>query len=301
MSKISIIIPVYNTEKYLPTCLDSVLGQTFQDIEVVCVNDGSSDNSAQILEKYAKQDARVRIITQANQGISVARNVGIDQATGKWLAFLDSDDALPPYALQTLYEIAEKTGVSVVASRKRLNMGQVTDKEKTDSLNYVVHKGFEDFIKDNRIFSSVWNKLFLAELFRDIRFQKGIVYEDWPVMTLVFSKLTAYATTEIPCCIYRENNVSITRSSFSVNKADSYFQGIKMVTDFFLGTPQFSLAQKRIAVAVKMLVNKVYHAWNKELTNHFLPQIDQLFAERILKPSHLTWKTRWRLWRLRHQ
>ena len=117
MATISIIIPVYNTAQYLAECLDSVLAQGFKDIEIICVNDGSTDNSAAILKKYQKKDKRIKVITQKNKGLSGARNAGLKAATGKWVCFLDSDDILPPDALAVLYGGVQKTGCKIVASR----------------------------------------------------------------------------------------------------------------------------------------------------------------------------------------
>lgn len=92
MYKFSIIIPVYNVEKYLSKCLDSVIGQTYKNIEIICINDGSTDNSLEILKTYAQKDKRIKIINQTNQGVSIARNNGIDNATGDYILFVDSDD-----------------------------------------------------------------------------------------------------------------------------------------------------------------------------------------------------------------
>ena len=92
MPKISVIIPIYNVEKYLRQCLDSVVNQTIKDIEIICINDGSTDNSQAILNEYAKKDERFVVINQVNQGLSVARNNGLNSATGKYVAFIDSDD-----------------------------------------------------------------------------------------------------------------------------------------------------------------------------------------------------------------
>ncbi|MDR1123958.1 MAG: glycosyltransferase, partial [Elusimicrobiota bacterium] len=105
---ISIIIPVYNTGRYLPRCLDSVLAQTFKDFEVIAVNDGSSDNSANILADYAKKDSRIKVITQANQGQSMARNNGLKAARGRFVYFIDSDDYIHPQLLEIAYHFVTK-------------------------------------------------------------------------------------------------------------------------------------------------------------------------------------------------
>ena len=105
MVKFSVIVPVYNIAKYLPECLDCILGQRFRDIEVIAVNDGSRDESGQILDEYSARDNRLKVIHQQNAGVSAARNAGIDVARGEYLAFLDSDDLWPPYALEWLISV----------------------------------------------------------------------------------------------------------------------------------------------------------------------------------------------------
>lgn len=106
--KISIVIPVYNVESYLDKCVKSVLEQTYTDFELFLIDDGSIDRSGEICEKYAQEDKRVRVIHQKNQGVSVARNVGIDLAEGRYITFLDSDDFVSKYYLELLYQTAKK-------------------------------------------------------------------------------------------------------------------------------------------------------------------------------------------------
>ena len=111
MPKVSVIIPVYNVEKYLGECLDSVLRQTLRDIEIICVNDGSTDGSADILAEYAQKDSRIKIVTQPNGGLSAARNAGMDAATSKYIYFLDSDDWIVDDAMEKCFAICERDGL----------------------------------------------------------------------------------------------------------------------------------------------------------------------------------------------
>lgn len=114
MTKVSVVIPVYNMEKYIKQCLDSVLGQTLQEIELVCVNDGSTDNSLQILEQYQKKSNKVHIINQENQGVGKARNKGIDEAAGEYIVFMDPDDYyLDDKILEDLYKAAKEQNVLI--------------------------------------------------------------------------------------------------------------------------------------------------------------------------------------------
>ncbi|MBR2732373.1 MAG: glycosyltransferase family 2 protein [Clostridia bacterium] len=117
--KVSVIIPVYNVEQYLPQCLDSVLSQTLHEIEIIAINDGSPDGSLQILQTYAARDARVRIIDKQNEGVGKARNDGLRSATGEFIAFLDSDDYFPQdRVLETLYDATKTNGVKIAGGRK---------------------------------------------------------------------------------------------------------------------------------------------------------------------------------------
>ena len=297
MATISIIIPVYNTAQYVAECLDSVLAQSFKDIEIVCVNDGSTDNSVAILKKYQKKDKRIKVITQKNKGLSGARNAGLKAATGKWVCFLDSDDILPPKALEVLYGGVQKTGCQIVASRV---LSRVFE-QKSVKPQYTIHNGLRDFVRDPKIFSSACNKLYEAKLFCTQRFKEGMLFEDWPVMTILFGRVDKYATTDVPCYIYRQNNASITRSSFSVKKIDGYVQGVRMVYQAYKGTKQLKVARKRMAVAVKMLVNKVYRAKDKALVKPLLKGLNGLFGDRVIAKSDLPIKTRWRLFLLKLQ
>ena len=121
MPKVSVIVPVYNVERYLGECLDSVLGQTMKDIEVICVDDGSTDGSVKILAEYAAKDARVKVMRQDNAGSGAARNLGIGVAKGKFLAFMDSDDLYPAAdTLERLLSAADGCGCRIVGGRLRV-------------------------------------------------------------------------------------------------------------------------------------------------------------------------------------
>ena len=112
MPKVSIVIPVYNVEKYLRECLDSVVNQSLRDIEIICINDGSTDNSFKILEEYKSKEIRLQVLSQKNGGQSKARNAGLEVATGEYIYFLDSDDYIKTDALEILYKIAKKLVLS---------------------------------------------------------------------------------------------------------------------------------------------------------------------------------------------
>lgn len=116
VAKVSVIVPIYKSEKYLPGCVSSIIKQSFKDLEIILVDDGSQDKCPQICDSYAKQDKRIKVIHQKNKGQSAARNAGIDSATGDYLFFVDSDDRLHPQAIEILLNIAEKTNAPITTS-----------------------------------------------------------------------------------------------------------------------------------------------------------------------------------------
>ena len=137
MVKVSVIIPVYNVEPYLKQCMDSVVGQTLKDIEIICVDDGSTDGSLDILREYAAEDNRIQIIEQKNAGAGAARNNGMRHATGKYLSFLDSDDFFEPRMLEKAYDLAEKDQADFVAYKSDQYH---TEKKQFVSADWVIHE-----------------------------------------------------------------------------------------------------------------------------------------------------------------
>ncbi|MDE6245397.1 MAG: glycosyltransferase [Treponemataceae bacterium] len=169
--KISVIVPVYNVEKYLRRCLDSIRAQTFTDFECICVDDGSPDGSGKILDEYAESDGRFRVIHQENAGVSAARNAGLDIARGEWIAFVDSDDWIEPKT----YEVAYKTAIEKSADLVQWNVVMERAGKKLNAT--VLKEGYFSISDDATYFEpSVWHKLFLKRLFYDnnIHFPQNI-------------------------------------------------------------------------------------------------------------------------------
>ena len=116
MPKISVLIPIYNVEKYLRECLESLVNQTFQDIEFICINDGSTDSSLKILEEYAQKDSRIKIINKENSGYGASMNMGLDAASGEYIGIVESDDFVSSNMFEDLYNLAEKNNADIVKS-----------------------------------------------------------------------------------------------------------------------------------------------------------------------------------------
>ena len=177
---VSVIIPVYNVEAYLPACLDSVLNQTYQNFEIVMVNDGSTDRSTQICREYAQKDSRIKLIEQSNGGISAARNAALKIIRGEYITFLDSDDFISSDALELMLS-------SMLELKAELCICGMVFKNAVRSIAYncfseiTVFETKElifEYISTKNITSNVWGKMYRKELFEGIWFPVGRIYED---------------------------------------------------------------------------------------------------------------------------
>lgn len=179
--RISVIVPVYNVEAYLHRCVDSILNQTYRNLEIILVDDGSADQSGAICDEYARQDSRVVAIHQENGGLSAARNTGIDHAKGKYLSFVDSDDFLDERMLEVLYRDLQAAGAEVSAIeyqtferedelKQEQSLPQMQTMTGAEAIRRVlILDGIQDF---------AWNKLYKKSLFEKIRYPEGRVFED---------------------------------------------------------------------------------------------------------------------------
>lgn len=193
MPKISVIIPVYNTEKYLSRCLDSVVNQTFKDLEIICVNDGSTDNSNEILDRYASKDNRITVINQKNGGLSAARNTGLRHASGQYIGFVDSDDWIDIDYYECLIGLAERNNADIVMAGMRVvDQDNISDNTTPN----MVTNNFVKKIK-NLPNGGINDKLLKSELFQGLEFPVGRYYEDNVVLLKVmyYSKIVVFTNS----------------------------------------------------------------------------------------------------------
>lgn len=175
--KVSVIIPVYNVEKYIRQCLESIINQTLKDIEIIIVNDGTRDNSMKIVEEYIL-DERIRVINKENGGLSSARNTGILAAQGKYICFIDSDDFIEKSMLEELYNIIEEKNFDVVDSDIFLYDNKTHEIKERKNKEYLkIHKGLILWEKYNvEVVNKIYKKSFL--LGNNVFFEEGIIHED---------------------------------------------------------------------------------------------------------------------------
>lgn len=213
--KVSVIVPVYNVEKYLRKCLGSLVSQTLQDIEIIVVNDGSGDHSQEIIEEFSeKYPEKIRNFTKENGGLSDARNYGLDRATGEFIGFVDSDDYVTATMFGEMYDLAKKYNAEMVVCnlQKVDEQGNVTQKlTQIPNMPEVI-----DLRNNFSVFSDLsyfaCNKIFRKELFEEVRFKKGIHFEDIQLIPQLLLKCTTIAQTQNYHYQYLERTDSITKT-----------------------------------------------------------------------------------------
>ena len=214
---VSIIVPVYNCEKYVAECLDSILRQTYENFELIVVNDGSTDGTANILEAYSQSDNRVNVIYQENRGLSGARNAALEICRGEYITMVDGDDFVADSYIEILLALAMETQADIVVAGssshlKRLGLRNETYRIFTpsDYVRQVLYKKLSD--------NSAWGRLYARRIWDNIRFS-DLYYEDLEVFPKVSLRANKITFTPAKLYFYRNNNTSITRQ-FSQKKID---------------------------------------------------------------------------------
>lgn len=231
--KISVIIPVYNTENYLRECLDSILAQTFTDFEVLVINDGSTDGSVEICDEYAQKDARVKVFHKENGGVSSARNLGLDNAKGEWIAFVDSDDLLLDNALKNYFVITERESVDIIFSDYivKSEHSQTVTKLQDSSANLDNISLIKDIL-DGKIHGSLCNKFIKRKILEHQRLNSEISYmEDKLLLIQLLLESPRVLYMNKPTYVYNQNNDSVTNKLTRKS-----LQSIKRVNDILNDT-----------------------------------------------------------------
>lgn len=217
---LSVIVPVYNVEKFLRRCIDSILNQDYENIEIILVDDGSTDSSGEICEEYENKYDSVTLIRQENKGLSGARNTGLAVASGEYIMFIDSDDALVDNTLGTLIEQIQQNNLDIIKGdvcRVRINELYQVNKFCSDNGVLSVYEG-EDVLRccfQQGDLAGVWGRIYRREIVEGIKYPEGRYFEDTAVMYqyMVRAKRIGYTTMVIYLYTYNPN--SITQTSFS--------------------------------------------------------------------------------------
>ena len=225
---ISIIIPVYNVQDYLRKCLDSVLQQTYHNLEILLINDGSTDTSGEICNYYRSLDTRIQVIHQCNKGLSVARNIGFSRSHGEYILFLDSDDFIHPQMISLmLYEMQQNNADLVCCHKRRVdpNFPLPTDTIRQDAYSvtlYHDYKAFYEIYNPSNYTNMIvcWNKLYPRTLITSFPFPPGRIHEDEHFSPRVLANSKTVALLEYPFYFYVQRPESIMRRTLSKKSID---------------------------------------------------------------------------------
>lgn len=215
---ISVIVPVFNIEHYLPDCLESILAQTYRNLEVILVDDGSTDGSAAVCEAYAQKDSRIRVIHKENGGVSSARNTGLDAARGELIGFVDGDDQIAPDMYMVLFEALVKHGADISSCDVNMLYGREKCSTENTSGNFRIWRGEAgviNLLSKAEMAPSVCNKLYVNTLFSELRFSDGIsVNEDYLANYYLYKAAKMSVHVDVPLYFYLKREGSCTMSSF---------------------------------------------------------------------------------------
>ena len=256
---ISVIVPIYKVEKYIHECVDSILAQTYTNLEIILVDDGSPDNCGKICDEYAAKDSRIKVIHQENGGVSSARNAGLDAVTGNYIGWVDPDDFIEINMFEELYRsIMEFHSDLSVCGVKKFGLDSRSEIYENKCVNQ------SDYLREllvENIKSYLWNKLYKKHLFDNIRFPEGEVFEDMKIMHLVGERISSASFTDKTFYNYRIRQYSITFDNRGV-KAKDYMSAAHNRSNRYKGTEFYTYAVAGEFRCLRVIVSEISSTQN---------------------------------------
>lgn len=283
---ISIIVPVYNAERLVGKCLDSIMKQTFVDLEIILVNDGSTDKSADVCEEYSKRDERIRVIHKENGGVSSARNIGINMSKGEYIGFIDADDWVEPEMFEKMHHLIKKyqADISMTGYYKEQLDGTILNKSPKRKVElYNSKEAINEMLDANGFRGFLCNKLFSKKLFTNNPFSEDIHFcEDmlFCCEAMLDSKVIVYDNT--PYYHYVEHNDNSTSSLFSEKKMTSLI-ALKEIVKILTGVPNVDVNKYKnyyTHMGISLLMNGINE---KKITKFEMNKLKKELAEYKIK------------------
>ncbi len=226
---ISVIVPIYKVEKYLDRCVNSLINQSYKELEIILVDDGSPDNCPLMCDEWKERDNRIKVIHKENGGLSDARNAGLEIASGEYIGFVDSDDFVTPDMYELLMKscLENDSDIAVCGVRMVWENGH-SQETWTNSENCILnnHEAMQALLEENILKQPVWNRLYRRKSIEGILFPKGKYHEDVYWSYQVIAKANKVSVIDIPCYYYLQRENSIMGTSFSLKRLDA-LQGYK--------------------------------------------------------------------------
>lgn len=280
--KISVIVPVYNAQNFIGKCIESILNQTYQNLEIILINDGSSDDSLNICNTYKQKDSRVIVINQENEGTSSARNKGLTFATGNYIGFVDGDDVIE----KKMYEILMTSLLKYNLRFVECDFIKSNTYEQSDFETFKVEiQSTDEAISriEKPGFYNVWTKLFDSELLKDIEFIHGKVHQDALFISDVYKRIKKIGYINLPLYVYTADNESITRTNYNLKKVHGIDVILKTNENLseVATTPQNKILLKKILI--KYLVFNYVQLFNNnslDANKHYRKKIKKIIQKK---------------------
>lgn len=282
MPELSVVIPVYKVEKYLPDCVESVLEQTFRDLEIILVDDGSPDSCGQLCDEFAARDPRIRVIHQENKGLSQARNAGLDVSNGEYICFIDSDDMISPLYCERLVSMLRGTDcLFSVCGVLRFADGTILETQPIRGK--IIFLSSEEYLEaqlDRKTEFGVWNKVFTRQVFDSMRFSPGRIHEDVILSADLLRLHGKAAMTDELLYYYRQRGTGIVAESRNKCSPDRIFAGEHLLNAANDHAPR--LFEKSLTYAVSYpwsFVDRIYVDRTFRDNKEFLSAIRRLLKK----------------------
>lgn len=277
---VSVIIPIYNVEKYLEECAESVVNQTYSNLEIILSDDGATDSSGAIADRLAATDDRIRVIHEENGGLSVARNRGLDIASGEYVMFVDSDDTVSLDIVERLLGIMIETDTDIVISRHPTNVhGQFIEMKNPEDVNVYSREEIVRLFLERKIPSSAWGKLYRRSTIGDTRFVPRLFNEDAVFSADFLPKVRKAAYTGLVLYNYRTNDASLT-NNFSTKFFDRYSNALRI--DEKIAALPFDTTVERRHYRMEMAIDCILPLWQNKQTKQYAKEM-KTFRHALLK------------------
>lgn len=264
---VTILSPCYNVENLLPDCLDSIISQTYSNLQIVLVDDGSQDGTWRILQEYAEKDSRVEAYHQDNQGVAATRNVLLSKVKGDYALFVDSDDWTEPDMVEFLVKKSEESKADVVSCGNVINSYPVTE-EYSEQL-YSREEAIREFLYHTKVRGQLWNKLIKTEVLDGLKFDSSVSYgEDALMCWDIFKRLNSFLYTDRTLYHYRMVDSSLSHEVFGEKKLSGHFVWEKICEDVKVNYPKFiDIAQARHCIEDTLLLRDAARCGYREKDN----------------------------------
>lgn len=288
---VSVIVPVYNAISYLDTCVGGIVSQSYPELEILLVDDGSTDSSGVLCDKWAEKDSRIRVIHKANGGQSTARNAGLDVCKGNYVVFVDADDCIHRELIAYLHQLMLEleADLSVCEYRYLTGNGNVLNQfqDNGQTVSFSQEEALRELCNDTLFSSSPWAKMFKKEAFQNLRFPEGHIFEDLGTIYKLFLKAdrVAFGQRALYDYMYRPN--STVNSVFQPRRLDSVFYAEQMCREIVSHWPSLNdVAQRRLFIEYAYCLRTI------TLSGSWTPDIQRTFRDFYLK-LRCTTKTAW--------